>query len=262
VAAERASRSRIALARTEAAPQIVLRGSAATNGPLSPFDVRDQDVAFAGRATLSIPLSTGGRVRALVAQAQNRNTADELRIEATRRQVVQALVTAWNQWAAAEQNAAAQRAQLEAATVFLDGSVAEYRQGLRSTFDVLFAQNSLRDAETALLFSLRDSYVARAAILRRIGLLEAERLLEALPTHDPAAYERVVRRRNAVPWGGVVRAIDQVGAPSERRPATAVLPVSADPRSVPAVPAPPPATISENVGRQPPSPPVRTGKRR
>lgn len=255
VAAERASRARIALARSEAAPQIVLRGTAAANGPVVPFDMRDQDFTFGGRATLAIPLSTGGRVRALVAQAQNRNTADELRIEGTRRQVVQSVIGAWNQWTVAEQNAAAQHAQLDAARVFLEGSLAEYRQGLRSTFDVLFAQNSLRDAETALLASQRDSYVARAAILRRIGLLEAQRLLADVPLHDPAAYQRTVRQRNAVPWGGLVRSLDRVAAPSERRPeAAAALLASPAPRSATAPPAQAPATITNLVARAPAAP--------
>ena len=89
IATERASRARIAAAKAEAAPQLVLRGTAGTTGPVSPFDRRDQDISFSGRATFSLPLSAGGRLRAQIAQAQNRNTADTLRIEGTRRQMVQ-----------------------------------------------------------------------------------------------------------------------------------------------------------------------------
>lgn len=233
IATERASRARIAQARAERMPQLALRATAAATGPAVPFYARDQDISFAGRATLIVPLSTGGRVRAQVSQAQNRNLADELRIEATKRQVVQSLVLAWNQWTAAEQNIVAQQAQLAAAATFLEGSLAEYRQGLRSTFDVLFAQNSLRDAQIGLLESQRTSYVAQASVLRRIGQLEAGRLLDGQTIEDPSRYAGKVKGRSAIPWGGLIRSIDRLGAPSERRPDTVPL-AAGDARMKPA----------------------------
>lgn len=217
IARERESAARIALARADGMPQISLRGTAGTSGPLVPFDRYDQDVIFTGRATITIPLVAGGRVRSQVALARNRNAADELRVEATRRQVVQGIVTAWNQWASAEQNALAQEAQLRSARVFYEGTMAEYREGLRSTFDVLFAQNSLREAQISLLASRRDSYVARAALLRRMGMLEVSSLLEGANVYDPERYTRRARNRSGVPWGPVVRGLDRIAAPGDGR---------------------------------------------
>lgn len=224
IADERASRARIAVAKAEGAPQISLRATAGTTGSAVPFDRRDHDVIFTGRTTLSIPLSAGGRVRALTAQARNRNAADQFRIEAARRQLVQTLVTVWNQWAWTEQAIAAQDAQLRAARIFFEGTYAEYREGLRSTFDVLYAQNAVRDAEIGLLASRRDRYVARAALLRRMGLLEVDRLLQAAAPYDPARYTARVRARGAVPWGVAIRLIDRIGAPGTDRPDIAPLP--------------------------------------
>lgn len=235
MARERVSRAQIAVARAEGRPTLALQGLAGTNGQAVPFDRRDQDVTFAGRATLTVPLIAGGRVRALVAQAQNRESADRLRIDATHRQMVQTIVNAWNQWVTAERNAATQNVQLSAAKVYYEGTFEEYREGLRSTFDVLYAQNSLRETELALLSSQRDSYVAQAYLLRQLGGLEAGRLVEGAATYDPAEYTRKAAGRSGVPWGGLVRAIDRFGAPGNK-PQPIVSPTTAEPVPVLAPP--------------------------
>ena len=213
MAAQRAAEERIGLAKSEGRPVLSLRGTAGTIGPALPFVPDDQDVIFTGGATLTIPLSEGGRIRSRVAQARNEESAERLRVEATRRSVIQAVVNSWNQWVTAERNLAAQELQRKAAAIFYEGSLEEYREGLRSTFDVLFAQNSLNEAEIDLLASRRESYVARAALLRQLGMLEADRLLTDVPAYDPDAYLDRVEQRNAVPWGPVVRALDRLTAP-------------------------------------------------
>lgn len=252
IAVERASRARIAVAKAEGAPQVSLRGTAGTSGPLSPFDRRDQDLSYTARATLTIPLTAGGRIRSQIAQAQNRNTADQLRIEVARRQVVQGLVNAWNQWATAERNILAGTAQLHAAETFYEGTYAEYREGLRSTFDVLYALNGQREAEIALLASHRDSYVARAGVLRRTGQLEVASLLVAPEIEDPGNYTRAAQRRGAVPWGGLLRGLDRLGAPVARASPPRLPPATRAPIAVPAAEPPPPGAVTSRVGRRSP----------
>lgn len=213
IAQDKASQAQIAVAKAEGRPSLSLQGIAGTNGEAVPFHRRDQDVTFTGRATLTIPLIAGGRIRSMVAQAQNRESADRLRIVATRRQVAQTIINAWNQWITAERNVATQNVQLKAARVYYDGTFEEYREGLRSTFDVLYAQNSLRETEIAVLTSERDSYVAQAYLLRQLGQLEAGRLVQGAATYDPVAYTRKAENRSGVPWGAAVRAIDSIAAP-------------------------------------------------
>lgn len=216
IATERASRARIAAARADANPTIGLRGTAGTTGPVSPFDRRDQDVTLSARATLTLPLINGGRIQAQIAQARNRNSADALRVEASRRDVIDGVLTTWNAWAAATRNVSVQSVQLQAARIYYDGTFKEYREGLRSTFDVLFAQNQLRETEIALISSRRDAYVAQAVLLRRIGQLDAARLLTGTNLYDPAVYTRRVERRGALPWDPAFRALDGVDHPSDR----------------------------------------------
>lgn len=215
IASERASRARIAAAAAQGQPSLTLRGTGTLSNQLAPFHGYNFDRGFSGRAVLTVPLTNGGRVGAQIAQARDRNAADRLQIEATRRQVVQGIVTAWNGVATAERNLDVQAAQLAAARVLNEGTFEEYRAGLRSTFDVLFAQGSLRDAEIALVASRRDLYVAQATLLRQIGLLEADALLTRTPLYDPAANLRHAEGRGAMPWDGVVRAIDRF---DRRRP--------------------------------------------
>jgi outer membrane protein len=216
IAQDKVSLAQIAVAQAEARPSLTVQGVAGTNGQVVPFDRRDQDVTFTGRATLTIPLIAGGRIRSLVAQAENRESADRFRIEATRRQLVQTIINAWNQWITAERNVSTQNIQLRAANVYYDGTFEEYREGLRSTFDVLYAQNSLRETEIAVLTSERDSYVAQAYLLRQLGKLEIGRLIAEGGTYDPAAYTHKTETRSGVPWGGAVRALDRGGAPRGR----------------------------------------------
>lgn len=241
IATERASRARIAGARAEGSPTLNLRGTAGTNGPVSPLDGRDQDFNLGARVTLTLPLVNGGRVQALIAQAKNRNTADFLRIEATRRQVTDAVLGAWNAWASASRNVEAQQVQLQAARIYYEGTFEEYREGLRSTFDVLFAQNQLRETEIALISSRRDAYVAQAALLRRIGQLDVGRLLKGTNLYDPAAYTRKVEARGALPWDPAFRVFDDVSHTSDRPQRTErIRPAPLAPGIAPSTPGPAP----------------------
>lgn len=216
VATEKASRARIAAAAAEGNPRLSVQGIAGTSGPAAPFDRREHDVSFTGRATLTIPIMSGGRVRSLVAQAKNRQSADALRIEATHRQMVRDVLNAWNQWVTVDRNLEAQTLQLKAARIYYEGTLEEYREGLRSTFDVLYAQNSLRETEVALLASKRDRYVAQAILLRHMGQLEAHQLLTSAPAYDPEAYARRAARRGALPGDAFFKAIDTLGAPAAK----------------------------------------------
>ena len=213
IEAERASRARIAASKSEGRPTVSIRGTASFDGAADPFRLRRDNRDLSARAVLTIPLTNGGRVASLVAQARDRNDADRIRIEQARRALVHALVDAWNGLATAERNVQVQKAQLESSRVLDEGTFEEYRAGLRSTFDVLFAHSALRDAEIALVNSEHDLYLAEATILRQAGLLEARTLLVSTPLYDPARNTRHAARRGAVPWEGLVRAVDRAAMP-------------------------------------------------
>lgn len=159
---------------------------------------------------LTIPLTNGGRIGSLTAQAQDRNAADRLGIEATRRQMVDGIVNAWNGIATAERNIEVDTSQVTSAQIFDEGTFEEYRAGLRSTFDVLYAHTTLLNARVTLLSAEHDLYIAEATLLRRIGLLEVRTLLTGTGLYDVEANFRHASHRSALPWDGALQAIDEI----------------------------------------------------
>jgi outer membrane protein len=214
---EQASRANIAAAKAQAQPTISLRGTAASSGEAVPYRLHDQNQDYTGSVVLTVPLTAGGAVASQIRQATDRNSSDRFKIEAARRDVDRNVSLAWNQMVTADQEASLQDEQRKFAETQLDGMINEYRIGLRSTFDILYAQQQLRDAEVALLGSERDRYVSEATLLRQAGLLEARAVLEGVQLHDPAAHLRDIEHKNAVPWEHVFAALDKAGAPKVRQ---------------------------------------------
>jgi outer membrane protein len=213
---EEQSRADIAAARAQGSPTVTLRGSAALNGDAVPYRLRDQDQSYTGSLVLSIPLSAGGLVASRVREAQARNGSARVRIEATRREVDRAVANAWNQMVTADRVSSLQEEQLRFAETQLDGMVNEYRIGDRSTFDVLYAQQQLRDAQVSLLASDRDRYIAQATVLREAGMLEIRAIMSGVQLHDPAKNLRRVENRNSVPWEALLAGLDRAGKPSAK----------------------------------------------
>ncbi|WP_232492747.1 TolC family outer membrane protein [Novosphingobium kaempferiae] len=222
---EQASRQDIGTARSAGGPTVAIRGSAAVSGPAYPYAFRDQNKDFAASVVLSLPLLSGGRTASRIREARARNDADRLRIEGARRDMVRAVTNAWNQVAAADRAADITERRRQVATTQLEGMLAEYRVGLRSTFDVLYAQQNLRDAEVSTLDAQRDQYLSRATLLRRVGLLDIDDLTVGIPTYDPARHAKKAATDDDMPWDGAFRAIDTLGASKVRaRPIAAPAP--------------------------------------
>lgn len=214
---EQASRADIAGAKAEGRLTLGLRGNAVLNGEAVPYSLRDQNQSYSGSVVMKVPLIAGGLVASRVRQAEDRNGSDRFKIEAVRREIVRSISIAWNQMVTADQQVRLQIDQRHFAEIQLDGMINEYRVGLRSTFDILYAQQSLRDAEVALLGSERDRYVSQAALLRQIGLLEVRAIMTGVQLHDPTKHLRDIEHNNSVPWDMLIAALDKIGAPSVRQ---------------------------------------------
>lgn len=208
--AEKESRAKIAAAKAQGKATLSLQGTATLTGQAVPYSLHNEDQIFAGQAVLTIPLTNGGRVGSLVAQAEDRNAVDRIGIENARRQMVGTIVNAWNALATAERNIEVDARQVDAAKTYDEGTFEEYRAGLRSTFDVLYAHGTLRDAEIALVGARHDLYIAEATLLRRIGLLEVRTLLTGTGLYNPDANFQHAAHRSALPWDGAARSLDRI----------------------------------------------------
>jgi outer membrane protein len=214
---ERASSARVALARSQRRPTIGLRGELGYNATeVAGFGNQfgDYDRQVTGAVVVSIPLFAGGLTNSQVRQAGELNNADRMAIERARRDAVRDVSQAWNVLLGARANVVANEEQVRAARSAFDGTRAEVQVGLRTTLDLLNAEQELRRAELDLVTAHRDEYVAAAQVLAAMGDLDAENLTEGVPIYDPGAnFDRVSRSWGWVPWEPAVEAIDRLGAP-------------------------------------------------
>jgi outer membrane protein len=221
---EQASAARLAEAKSQTRPTVALQGSLGYTGGLTPFGqaarspFMDYTRDIAVQATATIPLFSGGMTSSQIRQAAERNNVDRIGIESVRRQVLQAVSQAWNQLLGARANLIADQQQVRADTVAYEGVRQEEQVGLRTTLDVLNAQQELENSELALVSARHDEYVAAAAVLAAMGMLEAKVLIPGAPRYDPNANFRKVRHAIGwTPWEPAVEALDHVGAPSPSR---------------------------------------------
>jgi outer membrane protein len=126
---------------------------------------------------LSQPLFTGGLTSSQIRQAIELDNVAKTQLEAARRTSLQNVSQAWSRLLAARANIAADEEQVRAATVAFEGTRAEQQAGLRTTLEVLTAQQVLENAQLDLINARHDAYIASAAVLQVMGLLEARNLV-------------------------------------------------------------------------------------
>ena len=118
-----------------------------------------------------------------------------------------------------------QEEQVRAATIAFEGTRQEAQVGLRTTLDVLNAEQELRSAQLALVDARRNEYVATTAVLSAVGGLNIASLAPNVPVYDPQTNFDQVRNNGGLPWDGIVEAFDFFQAPAiVIRPAPAPTP--------------------------------------
>ena len=210
---ERSSRAAVAEARAGWRPTVTVQGSYGYIGPFAPLNAYQYGATPMGALTVSVPVLTAGVVASQVRQASAQHSSDEIAIETVRRQVVEAAVQGWSELQSNRLGMQAAQAQESAAALALKGAQAEYGFGLRSTLDVLIADENLRSAQQTLAASRHDAFAAQAALLSAEGRLEAQDLIADEPLYDPRANFDRVRHRGATPWEGAIETLDKIGAP-------------------------------------------------
>ncbi|MCH8489314.1 MAG: TolC family outer membrane protein [Oceanicaulis sp.] len=197
---ELAAREGIRVARGAMLPEVSL--SASVN--------ESRDSAFSGQARgsaqvqarVSMPIFTGGLNQSRVREAQA--SADEARLAGltTRRQVIEAVSNAWNNYLAAQAVIESSREAVRANEIAFEGVEQEAFVGLRTTLDVLNAEQELLNSRLELVRAERDLAVASYALLQTLGLLSARDL--QLPVADDSAIEEDSRTRwpnfSLIPW--------------------------------------------------------------
>lgn len=222
---EQASRSRIEEARAAYGPTIAAGASYGYLGSNQPAQTVTYDNALTAQITLTQPLFSGGLISSGVRQAVETNNADRIGVERTRRQVVQMVSQAWNQLISTERMRAADQTALNAATLESEGMQAEYHLALRSTLEVLSADETVRNAQISIANADHDAYVAEANLLGAIGRLEMRYLVADPSLYDPSHYLNKVKNQGATPYEPLIAGLDSLGVAR----VAAVKPISAPP---------------------------------
>lgn len=207
---EAGSHAKIYAAKAGLKPSVSAQVQAGYQGAMSPYDPRTLNRQVAVTANVVVPLYSGGLVQSQVRQAIDQNAVDQMNVEDVRRAVAKTLLTLWAQEHTATMAIDAQSRRVEAAKLEFEGMRKEYSAGERSTLDVLTAEETLRDAEIALVSAKHDAYVLNAGILQNIGWLEMRNLVDGLRAYNPAVHlEKVMPA--GVPWQKPLEALDDSG---------------------------------------------------
>lgn len=181
----------------ELLPSITLEGDYTRRWEPSATTPDSESASIVGR--LRVPLYQAGAVSSRIRQAREVATQRRLESEDVRAEVHAAVATAWDGLIAARAQIVADRQQIRAATVALDGVRQEQRVGQRTTLDVLDAQQELLNAQVNLATSTRNEVVAAYTLLAAVGRLNARYLGLPVAYYDDTIHYNQVRNR----WMGL-----------------------------------------------------------
>jgi outer membrane protein len=188
---ERAARQQVRIERADLLPQVSVFGRMARDIEASGPGIDSESQVAA--AQVSIPLFEGGFARSRTRSARLGVLRAESQTEEVRRSVVSQTTSAWNDYAASQRVIDASKEQVRANELALEGVEQEQQVGLRTTLDVLDAQQELLDSQLAVIRAERDAYVAAHGLLLSIGKLDAKSLNVNAPLYDPDDHRRAVR---------------------------------------------------------------------
>ena len=186
-----ASEADIDAAASVLRPQISLVGDVRQRFDSSDFIESTADASL--MATVRVPLYQGGAANARIRQSKQIATQRRLELDQARRAVQEQVSHAWRALTAARAQIVAFESQVAAAAVALDGVEQETRVGLRTTLDVLDAEQEHFKAQINLVRAQREEIVAAYQLKAAIGALTAQQLGLPVELYDPEEHYLSVR---------------------------------------------------------------------
>lgn len=164
-------------------PTVSVQASYNRNGQdSSPQSIGDQAVVT---GVVTWPLYQGGAEWANIRQAKELNSQARLTVLDVERSVAQGVSNAWEGLRAAKASTVANDSQVKAEQLAFEGVQQELEVGSRTTLDVLNEQQTLLNAQVALVRSQHDEVVAGYQLLASVGKLTAKELGLPVQLYDP-----------------------------------------------------------------------------
>lgn len=170
--AEQAARAQVTIERSALLPQVSLVGRTDENRDFSASESRRESSSAV--AQFSMPLFEGGYSYSRTRQSRINVDRAEARTEAQRREVIANVTSAWSNLTASREILTAANEQVEASQMAVDGAERERGYGLRSTLDVLDAEEEARNALIARARANGEAVIASYALLAATGALTLE----------------------------------------------------------------------------------------
>lgn len=207
---QQAAQHRVAEARSAYLPEV--NAQAGYNWVLQPNS--GPPVSKRGNASitgqLTVPLFTGGLTQSQVRVALEKDNAARIAVDASERDVLRQVSQAWAHVLSTRASMTSNEAQVKATEIAAEGARQEYQVGLRTTIDVLNAEQELRDAQLALVGSRHDYYLASAQLLQAMGRLEAKNLVQGVKVYDPKKNFDRVKWRGTVIYDKALETVDNL----------------------------------------------------
>lgn len=138
--------------------------------------------------SINVPIYEGSAPYATVRQAKETLSQARLQADVVRDQVRAAVISAWGLLESSKIVVQSDQAQVNASGIALNGVREEARVGQRTTLDVLNAQQTLLNAQVALVGAQRDRVVASYAVLASVGRLSTGLLGLKVQTYNPVVH--------------------------------------------------------------------------
>ena len=239
-ARERSSRAQKARIAAELGPQVRLQGQL-SYGAVSTYNFDRTQTLGRAQVVVEMPLFTSGLNEARVREASRLNDADWRQSDQTLRDIRQQVADSWQALVAARSAIGAYRASAIAAQRAYEGAEIQQRAGDRSTKEVLDLARDMLDARSNLASAQASEYINAAKLLAAMGQLDLAALVpDAAMYNAEAEFNNTRHKGDAPPVTQVIRLMDGVLAPSNKKdkpsrdPAAKLrLPIPATPATVP-----------------------------
>ncbi len=194
---ELSARDDIDVAISDLLPQVSLRGAYDRSFDVSAFTEELDSLSLS--AVVTVPLYQSGAVHSAVRRSKQIASQRRLEYEEARRAVFEEVTRAWESLITAQAQISAFQAQVRAAELALEGVEQEAIVGLRTTLDVLDAEQEVFAAGVNLVSAERDAVVSSYWVKATIGELTAVALELPVERYDADAHYRSVRDK----WFGL-----------------------------------------------------------
>jgi outer membrane protein len=178
----------------ELAPTVNLVGSANQSFNYVGYVGAPKERIFQGMVgvQVNVPVYEGGVVYARARQAKERLGEAQFLYDQQINQIKQSTEAAWAAWSESGKFVTSARERARSAESALVGVRQEAKIGLRTTWDILNAQQTLMNARIVLVDIQRNRILSGFNLLASMGQLSAEKLALNVPVYDATThYEQV-----------------------------------------------------------------------